>query len=103
VLGCLQAFLDPAATILAAELLLQGPDDLWPFPRDKQAQLVSALASALPSVKPGAISVTAAAAPFRRRRLLQGVGQQVRHVMDWHTMTLPVHLCPVLSRGGDGL
>lgn len=62
----LQVVQDPAATMLAATLLLEGPG-VWPFGADKQSQLISALASVLPTMKPGAISVTASAAPFRRR------------------------------------
>ncbi|EIE22301.1 hypothetical protein COCSUDRAFT_47820 [Coccomyxa subellipsoidea C-169] len=59
---------DPAATALAAELLLQGPG-VWPFDSAKQALLVSAIASVLPGIGPGAVSITGSGAPFRRRLL----------------------------------
>jgi hypothetical protein len=65
----MQVVQDPAATTLAAELLLQGPG-VWPFGPDRQSQLVTALASVLPSMK--AVSITSATAPFRRRLLQVG-------------------------------
>ncbi len=63
-----QVVRDPAATALAAELLLQGPG-VWPFDSAKQALLVSAIASVLPGIGPGAVSITGSGAPFRRRLL----------------------------------
>lgn len=59
---------DPAATALAAELLLQGAG-VWPFDSAKQALLISAIASVLPGIGSAAVSVTSTGAPFRRRLL----------------------------------
>lgn len=66
---------DPAATALAAELLLQGPD-VWPFDSDKQALMISAIAAVLPGISPGAIAITGVGAPFRRRLLQVSMRRQ---------------------------
>ena len=63
-----QVVRDPAATALAAELLVQGAD-VWPFDSAKQALLIGAIASVLPGISSGAVSVTSTGAPFRRRLL----------------------------------
>ena len=82
-----QVVQNPAATALAAELLLTG--SVWPFDAPKQAQLVFARARARPELGPGALRGTGGGAPFRRRRLLQ-----VMSCSRWHAALTACSLAP---------